>query len=192
MEIAAMNRRLLLTSLAALAASPALAQTNAQPASGTPATLSAARQKHIQDTMAVGSLSLMLSRIALPKINIARLKQFAEFEIGEQETIADILKNIQTNAPPAGAIKAPTDAELMQALDPAGKAVVERLRGMRPGSALDRDYIREEVDGHRKLLDIQETYLKAPDDLDETNVAKLARGMIKEHLALLGDIERLG
>jgi hypothetical protein len=32
--------------------------------------------------------------------------------------------------------------------------------------------------------------LKSPDNLDETNVAKLARGMIKEHLALLTEIDK--
>ena len=181
-----MNRRLLVASIATLAAAPVFAQTNAPPA------LSPARQKHIKDTMAVGSLSLMLSRIALPKINIAQLKQFAEFEIAEQETAADILKAIQTNAAPNGSISAPTDAELMNALDEAGKSAVEKLRGMRAGVALDRDYVRQEVEGHQKLLEIQEAYLKAPDDLDQANVAKLARGMIKEHLTLLADMQKLG
>jgi len=40
------------------------------------------------------------------------------------------------------------------------------------------------------LLEIQDTYLKVADDADETNVAKLAKGMIKEHLVLLTDIEK--
>ncbi len=54
------------------------------------------------------------------------------------------------------------------------------------------DIRRRDPQGHQKLLEIQEAYLKAPDDLDETNAAKLARGMIKEHLALLSDMQRLG
>jgi putative membrane protein len=154
--------------------------------------LSLARQKHIKDTTAVGSLSLMLSRIALPKVNYARLKQFVEFEIAEQETVANILKAIQTDAAPKGSIQAPTDAELMQNLDDAGKAAVQKLRDTRAGAAFDRDYMREEVEGYRKLLEIQEAYLKEPDDLEQTNVAKLARGMIKEHLTLLVDMEKVG
>ncbi|MGC2783837.1 MAG: DUF4142 domain-containing protein, partial [Roseiarcus sp.] len=88
-------------------------------------------------------------------------------------------------------IQAPTDAELMQNLDDAGKASVEKLRAQHAGAQFDRDYIRYEVEGHRKLLDIQEVYLKAPDNLDQTNVAKLARGMIKEHLTLLADMEKV-
>ena len=72
--------------------------------------MSDAQRKHINDTMAVGSLSLVLSRIALPKADNALLKQFIEFEIAEQETVADILKTLQTNGAPTGSIEAPTDA----------------------------------------------------------------------------------
>jgi putative membrane protein len=67
------------------------------------------------------------------------------------------------------------DADFMQNLDDAGKASVEKLRALKAGSAFDRDYIRYEIEGHRKLLDIQEVYLKSPGSLDQTNVAKLAR-----------------
>ncbi|MGA9846101.1 MAG: DUF4142 domain-containing protein [Roseiarcus sp.] len=181
-----MNRRLLLTSIAAVAATPVLAQTNAAPA------LSATRDKHIKDTLTIGSLSLMLSRIALPRINNSQLKQFAQFEIAEQETVADVLNAIKTNAAPSGSVATPSDAEVMKNLDETGKAAVEKMRGLRAGVEFDREYHRQEVEGHQKLLEIQEAYLKAPDDLDETNAAKLARGMIKEHLALLADMQKLG
>jgi putative membrane protein len=190
-----MNRRLLLASIATLATTRVLAQTNAPVPNGAPQPapgLTSAQQKHINDTMAVGSLSLMLSRIAQAKANHLRLKQFVEFEIAEQETVADVLKALETNVAPTGSIKAPTDAEVMQNLDAEGKAAVEKLRNLRAGAEFDREYIRYEVEGHRKLLDIQEAYLKSPDNLDETNVAKLARGMIKEHLTLLADMENVG
>jgi hypothetical protein len=65
-------------------------------------------------------------------------------------------------------------------------------------NASEREKIRvtsvhsNQVEGHRKLLDIQEVYLKAHDNLDQTNVAKLAHGMIKEHLTLLADMEKVG
>jgi len=97
---------------------------------------------------------------------------------------------IQTNAAPSGETPSPSDADLMQNLDDAGKASVEKLRALKAGPEFDRDYIRYEVEGHRKLLEIQEVYLKSPDNLDQTNVAKLAQGMIKEHLALLADIDK--
>ncbi len=198
-----MNRRLVLTSLSSFAAAPvflhdALAQNAATPApvpapAGSKAPqLSAARQAHIKDTLAVGSLSLMLSRIAQPKVNTPRLKKFAGFEIAEQETVANILKAIQTGEAPNGAIPSPSDSEVMQNLDDAGKSAVEKLRQMNGGWAFDREYLRAEIDGHNRLLEIQQAYLRAPDNLDETNIAKLAEGMIKEHLALLGDMQAVG
>ncbi|HEY1863796.1 MAG TPA: DUF4142 domain-containing protein [Roseiarcus sp.] len=79
----------------------------------------------------------------------------------------------------------------MQNLDDAAKASVEKLRAEHSGAQFDRDYIRYQVEGHRKLLDIQEVYLKAPDNLDQTNVAKLARGIIKEHLTLLANLDKV-
>jgi putative membrane protein len=185
-----MNRRLLLASIATLSATRAMAQSMHPPAPA-PSTSTDAQQKHIMETMAIGSLSLLLSRIALPKVTQPMLKQFAQFEIAEQETVADVLKAIQTNAKPKGTIQAPTDAELMQNLDAAGKGSVAKLRAQHPGAQFDRDYIRYEVEGHRKLLDVQEVYLKAPDNLEQTNFAKLARTMIKEHLALLADTQKV-
>ena len=137
-----------------------------------------------------GSLSLLLSRVAKSKVTHPMLKQFVDFEIAEQETVADALKAIQTNAAPSGSIPSPSDTDLLKNLDDAGKASVEKLRALKAGSEFDRDYIRYEVEGHRKLLDIQEVYLKAPDNLDQTNVAKLAQGMIKEHLTLLADLDK--
>jgi putative membrane protein len=108
MEGPPMNRRFLLASMAAVSVSRVAAQTadpppaparTIAPPSPAPRALSGAQRKHINDTMAVGSLSLMLSRIARPKASGALLKQFVEFEIAEQETIADVLKTMQTNAP---------------------------------------------------------------------------------------------
>jgi putative membrane protein len=184
-----MNRRLLLASIATLTAGRVVAQ-NMNPPAPAPSAGTDAQHKHIMDTMAVGSLSLLLSRIAQTKATHPLLKQFTQFEIAEQETVADVLKAIQTNAAPKGAVQAPTDAELMQNLDDAGKASVEKLQALGVGSEFDRDYIHYQVEGHRKLLDIQEVYLKAPDNLDQTNIAKLARGMIKEHLTLLADMDK--
>ena len=184
-----MNRRFLLASIATLSAGRVFAQ-KLSPAAAAPSAMTDAQQKHIQETTAYGSLSLLLSRMAKSKVTHPLLKQFVDFEIAEQETVGGILKAIQTNAAPSGETPSPSDADLTQNLDDAGKASVEKLRALKAGSEFDRDYIRYEVEGHRKLLDIQEVYLKAPDNLDQANVAKLARGMIKEHLALLTEIDK--
>ena len=210
-----MERRLVLVGLAALAATPALAQNNPAPATdapaapaagktaapepapapamklGTPTSMSDARTAHIKRTLAVGSLSLATSRVAAPKVKHAMLKQFAGFEIAEQETIANIIKGMMMpGATPMGQVPVPTDAEVMGNLDEKGKAAVEKLRALKAGPEFEREYVKAQIDGHKQLLEIQEAYLKAPDDLDETNVAKLAKGMILEHLSLLEDIEK--
>ena len=184
-----MNRRFLLASIATLSAGRVVAQQLSPPAPA-PGAMTDAQQKHMKDTAAFGSLSLLLSRMAKSKVSHPLLKQFVDFEIAEQETVGGILEAIQTNAAPSGSTPSPTDADLMQNLDDAGKASVEKLRALKAGSDFDRDYIRYEVEGHRKLLDIQEVYLKAPDNLDQANVAKLARGMINEHLGLLADLDK--
>lgn len=49
--------------------------------------------------------------------------------------------------------------------------------------------MQAEVDGHKQLLKIHEDYLKSAKNLAATNTAKLAQGMIKEHLQLLADIQ---
>ncbi|WP_165491199.1 DUF4142 domain-containing protein [Lichenihabitans psoromatis] len=203
-----MERRLVLVGIAALAAGPALAQSNPAPATDTPAaaptaplapapamkmappiSLSDAATTHLKRTMAVGSLSLLACRIAAPKVRQAMLKQFVAFETAEQETIASILKAMMMpGAPPSGDVATPTDAELMGAIDAKGKAAIEKLRDMRAGVEFERAYVKAQVEGHRELLEIQETYLKVADNLDATNMAKLAKGQITEHLVLLSDI----
>ena len=150
-----MNRRLLLAGIVTLPTSRVLAQSTSPPAPA-PSAGTDAPEKHIRDTTAFGSLSLLLSRAAKSKVTHPLLKQFVDFEIAEQETVADVLKAIHTNAARKGTIQAPTDAELMQNLDDTGKASVEKMRAEHSGSQFDRDYIRYQVEGHRKLLEIQE------------------------------------
>ena len=205
-----MHRRLLLSSLAVLAAGPALAQANDTGTGGVPPnpqapapapamkvappiTVSDATEAHMKDTTAVGSLSLLISRLAAGKVKRPAVRQFTSFEIAEQETIADVLKGMMMpGAAPLGTINPPTDAELMGNIDPAGKATIEKMRAMKAGPDFDRAYVKAQLDGHRKLLEIQDAYLAKPDSAGEANVAKLARGMIKEHLALLADLDKAG
>jgi putative membrane protein len=191
-----MQRRTLLAGFAAgaaLAAKAALAQ-SAAPANkaGMPASgLSDAVKKHIKDTMTVGAESLMISRIAQAKLNVPMGKQFADFEVAEQDGIADVLKSrMMPGAKPMGTIKAPTDAEVEGNLDADGKTMVAKFRDMKGGPEFEKSYIQAEIEGHKKLLGIQDAYLQVADDEDETNIAKLAKGRIQEHLVILADIEK--
>jgi predicted outer membrane protein len=190
-----MERRFVLMAIATGVAGSAFAQTNTTAPGGASAmkaaTPSDAMATHAKRTMTVGALSLALSRIAEPRVKEAALKQFVGFEIAEQETIADILKAMATpEAKPSGMVPAPSESAVMDSLDAKGKEQVAKLRDMKAGMEFDRAYVRAQIEGHHELLEIQETYLKTADNLDETNVAKLAKGMITEHLTLLGDIEK--
>src|ERR1700722_1550257 len=105
-----MNRRLLLASIVTLSAGRAFAQKMSTTAAA-PSAMTDAQQKHIRDTTAYGSLSLLLSRMAKSKLTHPLLKQFVEFEIAEQETVGGILKAIQTNAAPSGETPSPGEGD---------------------------------------------------------------------------------
>ncbi len=212
-----MDRRIVLVGIATLAAGPALAQSSPAPPTDAPAAplpgkptpvepspapamkmapptgggVSDASSAWMKKTMATGALSLATSRIALTKAKAAPVKQFADFETAEQNTIADILKSrMMPDLKPMGEVKPPNDAELAMNIDQKGKDLLQKMRVMKGGVDFDRDYVKAQIEGHRDLLGIQEDYLKVADDADDTNIAKLARGMIKEHLVLLGAIEK--
>jgi putative membrane protein len=169
-----MDRRSFVVSFAGLsaAAGSAFAQTNTMAAMGT---MEDAEKKHILETLQVGTMSLEASRLAVAHAKEAMVKQFANFEVAEQETIGQILKPMVPGAPPTD----PMQADLMKKLEAAG-------------GNFDRDYTQAEIEGHNKLLQIQEAYISVGKVQSQVDIAKLARGMIKEHLALLGDIEKGG
>jgi putative membrane protein len=169
-----MDRRSFVVALAGFsaAAGPALAQTNTMAAMGT---MGEPEKKHILDTLQIGSMSLEASRLAQKDAKEANVKQFANFEVAEQETVGEILKPLAAGGPPVD----PKQAGLMKQLESAG-------------GSFDRDYVQAEIEGHDKLLQIQEAYISVGRNQSQVDVAKLVRGMIKEHLALLGDIQKGG
>src|ERR1700709_2830753 len=119
-----LERRVLLTALAATIAVPAFAQTtprnepanDAAKGSSTPggatAAMGAAEQKHMMETMAAGSMSLAASRVAAKKARDEDVKQFAEFEVAEQETIPDVLASMKDPSKARGKMNPPSDAEV--------------------------------------------------------------------------------
>lgn len=173
-----MIRRQLLASLAATAFVPALLA--AQQLSAATATMGEPEKKHADITKAVGSLSLATSRLAVEMATAPMIKMFAKFEVAEQETIADILRSIEMDKA-EGALKVPTETEVEAILDPAGKEALATLKGLN-GAGFDKAYVAAQFNGHRKLLVIQEDYLKVGQNREHLSVAKLARGMINEHI----------
>jgi putative membrane protein len=184
-----LHRRTIMAALAAAASTPAFAQIR----SGTNAGSIGAgttEMQYIRQTVAIGSLSLAVSRIAEQKARFDKLKEFSRLETAEQETLADVLKSLESAGVVNGMVKPPAEAEVEQHLDQAGREALQKMRAQQAGADFDHDYLEAQTDGHQKLLRIQEDYLRSGRDLDAVNVAKLARGMIKEHLQLLADISR--
>jgi putative membrane protein len=182
-----MNRRsLLLTASAVVISSSALAQTRG-PAPGM-GEMSKAEAEHMEQTMKVGSLALATSRIAVQKAKNAQVKQFAEFEVAEQETIAEIIKSMQGANVTTGQGAAP-NAEAQANLDDKGKATLKKLQDAKAGAEFDKEYVQAQIEGHNELLKIQEKYIQSGKMREHVNVAKLARGQINEHLTLLALIK---
>ena len=179
-------RRTVLVALAAAAAQSSFAQTQSGPAPGGDA---GPDEQYLRETSAVGSFSLAASRLAQEKAQTDDLKEFAQLEAAEQETLADVLKSLRKPLID-GTVKPPSDAEVEQYLDRRGREKLEKMRAAPAGTEFDREYLAAQATGHLELLRIQETYLNSGrNNRDFINAAKLARGMIKEHLQLLADIE---
>lgn len=185
-----MQRRLLVTGLAAGLIGTALETSGAQSnmPSDTPP-LGDAEQLHLTRTRAAGALSLALSRVAAKKGDDDDVKEFVQFEIAEQETLADVLRTIDRPGPVLGRVRAPSDADLVALLDSKGKTALDRLDERTSGVPFDQDYIRLQIEGHRQQMEIQIEYLAAGRSAPSVMVAKLARSAIKEHLTLLSDVD---
>ena len=191
-------RRTVLAALAAAAITSSFAQTPPQtiPAAeaGAAQPNLSQEQEYVRQSLAAGSLALAASRTAAAKAQMDDLREFAQLEAAEQETLTDVLKSLtlqNVGLNDRAAIRRPGDAEVEQNLDQRGREILERLRAAPAGAAFDRAYLGALANGHLELLRIQEAWLESgrTSRADIINVAKLARGMIKEHLQLLSDIE---
>jgi putative membrane protein len=200
-----MQRRMMIAALGAAFAAPAFAQTNTQPGGqlSPPAVtpgqappermqrmMDRAEMQHMERTLKLGAASLATSRIALQKASNERVRMFAQFEVAEQETVADVLKSMKENEPQTtGSVDKPTDQEVRAELDDAGRRMVEQMEKAQRGAAFDRDYVQGQITGHRGLLDAQEDYLRTGRNREHVAAAKLARGHIREHIAHLEMIQ---
>ncbi len=181
-------RRTILAALAALAATSSLSAQPPPPGSA-PRRDAGPDQEYVRQTLAASAVALAASRTASQKAQTDDIKEFAQLEEGEQETLMDVLKSLSLQN--AGrTVRRPGDAEVEQLLDQRGRTLLEQLRAAPAGAEFDRIYMGAIATGHLELLRLQETYL----DSGSTNahlisVAKLTRTIIKEHLHLLTDIE---
>ncbi len=210
-----MDRRVVLTGIAAVAVAPAALAQQAQPANpqapmpqtggaaggtysgafqgnqpvqGGQAAMGKAEMQHLQDTMQAGAFALQTSEVALQKAKDEDVKQFAQFEADEQRGIAEVLRSMME---PAGTASAPGAAPAAPPqLDAKHADMFRKLQETKAGEAFDKMYVDGQIQGHEELLRIQETFLKSNSrNREHVNVAKLARGHIKEHVQVLKDLK---
>jgi putative membrane protein len=203
-----MDRRFVLAGLAAAITAPALAQTSGSPSTRQPGAaagstggasgasrmggqqMTQADMQHMQQTMQLGLVALETSRIAQQKAQNADLKQFATFEVQEQTTLSEVLHSMmEPAATSATGAASGTSAPAMQ-MDAQSREMIQRLQNTQAGEAFDRQYLQGQMEGHSGLLQVQTQYLQSnPQNREHVNVAKMARGMITEHIALLEEIQ---
>ena len=161
-----------------------------------------AATQYIQATMAAGTLALQASTFARTKAQHPKVKQFAVFEETEQNTMFDVLHSLSdpattastnANAAQATGQNAPRNPAQAAATAPVlsgqAAAAMEEMSKAAPGPGFDRAYVDLQIRGHQELLAIQERYLAGnPGHRPTATIARLARGQIREHLALLQDI----
>ncbi|MPR11240.1 DUF4142 domain-containing protein [Microvirga tunisiensis] len=203
-----MDRRIVLAGLAAAITAPALAQTSGSPSTRQPGAaagstggasgasrmggqpMTQADMQHMQQTMQLGMVALETSRIAQQKAQNADLKRFATFEVQEQTTLSEVLHSMmEPAATSATGAASGTSASAMQ-MDAQSREMIQRLQNTQAGEAFDRQYLQGQMEGHSGLLQVQTQYLQSnPQNREHVNVAKMARGMITEHIALLEEIQ---
>ena len=170
-----MDRRLVLAGLAAVTAAPlaliesALAQ-NSSPTTSSPAgqgadaaagggtynqagggqaggQMSQAEQQWMQQTMAMGMVALETSKVALQKAEDEDLKQFAKFEVDEQQTLSEVLNSLMGTGAMAGGSAANTTGSAggsagganMPQMEAKDREMVQKLQ-QASGSAFDKQY----------------------------------------------------
>jgi putative membrane protein len=131
----------------------------------------------------LGSRTPSTSAGAQQKAQNAWVKKFAEYEVAEQETIAEILRAEMPTASISGAEK-----HAKMSSDKKAK-MIDELKSAKDGE-FDRTYLKGHLEGHMKLLEIQETYIAKGKNKEHVNLAKFARGQVKEHIDLIQTIQR--
>ena len=145
----------------------------AQPYYGS--TLGPAEAEAAAQTGRLGSVSLYASRAAQRRAYRSDVREFADFEAAEQTNIAAVLAEVTGGPPPALSYEERAELDRLQATE---------------GAGFERAYVRQQIDGHRRLLAVQERYLSVGRVPAMRHVAILARGQILEHLRLLADIQQ--
>jgi putative membrane protein len=127
------------------------------------------------ETLMFGGLSKQASQLAVERSRNPKIKEFAEFEIDEQTTMAQVLTD-KANPEPVP-------------IDPEHAEILKRLQGV-SDTDFDRAYVQEELTVHAELLTAQQSFLNnRPSDDDYRHIAMLARTVIQMHVTMLHDLQ---
>jgi putative membrane protein len=126
-------------------------------------------------TLAAGNFSKQISQLAVRNANHPRVKEFAEFEVAEQTTVAQVLTGSTNPEAPALSTQQAESLGQLQA---------------QSGKDFDAAYIQAQITGHRQLLSIQQAFLNAAMAGEEYEpIAVMARMVIQMHLTMLQDLQ---
>lgn len=126
-------------------------------------------------TLALGTVALQTSQVAVEKAQDPMVKEFAQLEVAEQQTIAEILGAAGAEPP---------------ALPEDQAAMVQQMQDMEAGAEFDRAYVEAQIAGHQQLLEVQQTMADGSELSVEVVTAKLAEQAITSHLAMLNHIQQ--
>ncbi|WP_243368910.1 DUF4142 domain-containing protein [Microvirga solisilvae] len=193
-----MNRRALLLGgmTAVLVTAPAQAQTSGSSSSPSPGAsaggqMSQADMQHMQQTMQLGMVALETSRIAMSKARNEDLKRFANFEVQEQTTLGEVLRSMMDPGATAATGQPGAAMQGSMQMDASARDMMQKLESHQAGAEFDRAYLQAQLQGHRDLLQVQERYLQSnAQNREHMNVAKMARGHIREHIAILEEMQK--
>lgn len=89
----------MLTGAVGAVTAPPLAQGRYAPMAA-PMPMGPAERRHAVDTLAVGSVALQTSRVAQGRAARPMVRQFADFEVEEQTTVAQVVNEMTGGLPP--------------------------------------------------------------------------------------------
>ena len=162
-----MDRRNVIALLAVASAAPAIA--NSKEGVGD------AEKEHAMQTLAIGTVALKTAKVAEEKAENAWVKKFAKYEVAEQTTIAEIFKSMGIEPPKL------TDKH---------SNIIEKIKDAKAGASFDKEFLADQLDGHKELLKVQTTYMDKGKDEAAINLSKLASAQIKEHIDLIETIQK--
>ena len=130
--------------------------------------------KYQSESLQTGMLSLETSKVAQQSADNPKVKQFANFEVAEQETLGDIIKSMTTDHSGKSTNPAPRgDARSGNAAAPQTSPTVETAAALKKlqalkGAQFDEEYVKSQIAGHERLLTIQEDYIAKGEKFRDT------------------------